>query len=151
MRYCLGFAFDNNHAFQRVLLIKKTKPEWQCGKLNGIGGKIEPTDPTHKDAMVREFREETTIETTKKDWRLVGRISGHNTENCGKWVVAIYSAIIPFVSQLPAKDPTEEKLTHIRVDELSWNRDVIPNLQWLIPLCLDEQIGPFNIIYKTKE
>ncbi len=35
-----GFLFDESR--ERVVLIKKQKPEWQSGRLNGVGGKIEP-------------------------------------------------------------------------------------------------------------
>jgi len=37
--YCLGFAFYRSR--RKVVLIRKTKPDWQRGKLNGVGGKIE--------------------------------------------------------------------------------------------------------------
>jgi 8-oxo-dGTP pyrophosphatase MutT (NUDIX family) len=55
-RYVLGFVFDRG--FRHVLLICKTSPEWQAGRLNGLGGKIEPGE-TPLLAMERELREET--------------------------------------------------------------------------------------------
>lgn len=63
--YCLGFAFDAN--LENVILIEKLKPDFQKGKLNGIGGKIEAGESA-VDAMVREFKEETGVETTTCDW-----------------------------------------------------------------------------------
>jgi hypothetical protein len=39
MEYVCGFMFAND--FTEVALIRKNKPEWQRGKLNGIGGKVE--------------------------------------------------------------------------------------------------------------
>ncbi len=63
--YCLGFAFDAD--MDNVILIEKLKPEFQKGKLNGIGGKIELGE-TSVDAMVREFKEETGIDTTTCAW-----------------------------------------------------------------------------------
>jgi 8-oxo-dGTP diphosphatase len=39
MRYVLGFMFSSDHS--EVALIRKRKPEWQRGKLNGIGGKCD--------------------------------------------------------------------------------------------------------------
>lgn len=57
--YVLGFYFLLNHY---VLLIRKNRPDWQVGKLNGLGGHIEPCETPH-DAMVREFREEAGIQT----------------------------------------------------------------------------------------
>lgn len=67
--YVLGFAFLGN----RVLLIRKTKPAWQAGKLNGVGGKVEPFDADLEAAMIREFREETGITTQVGQWHEFGR------------------------------------------------------------------------------
>ena len=63
--YALGFLF--NQELTKVALIRKNRPEWQKGLLNGIGGQIEEKDgSTTNDnpdynAMVREFREETGV------------------------------------------------------------------------------------------
>lgn len=62
--YVLGFLFDG--CFEKVMLIKKTKPKWQHDRLNGVGGKIEKGE-TSLAAMCREWREETGTEFT--DWK----------------------------------------------------------------------------------
>lgn len=64
-RYVVGFMFDNS--MKSVLLIQKNRPDWQAGKLNGIGGHIEPGEYPI-DAMVREFREETDVKTEVSTW-----------------------------------------------------------------------------------
>lgn len=64
-RYVLGFLFSLM-APTRVVLIRKNKPDWQKGLLNGIGGKVEEGEST-EDAMVREFQEETGVIVTA--WR----------------------------------------------------------------------------------
>lgn len=66
-KYVVGFAFNPKKT--QVVLIKKNKPDWQRGKLNGVGGKVEKMIPetelqrahieTPHQAMVREFQEET--------------------------------------------------------------------------------------------
>jgi len=38
IKYCLGFVFDEQ--LKNVMLIKKEKPTWQRGQLNGLGGHI---------------------------------------------------------------------------------------------------------------
>ena len=38
-KYTLGFIFTP--ALDKVLLVHKISPEWQAGKINGVGGKIE--------------------------------------------------------------------------------------------------------------
>lgn len=53
--YVVGFAFDTR---SRVALIRKNRPAWQAGRLNGIGGHVDPGE-TPDDAMSREFHEET--------------------------------------------------------------------------------------------
>lgn len=54
--YVMGFVFNKTR--NRVLLVKKKRPEWQAGKWNGIGGKIDDTDISPLAAMQREGYEE---------------------------------------------------------------------------------------------
>lgn len=39
--YVAGFLFGPMPRHNYVALIRKNKPDWQKGKLNGIGGKVE--------------------------------------------------------------------------------------------------------------
>ena len=39
IRYTVGFVFSEG--FKSVLLIRKTKPDWQAGLMNGVGGEAE--------------------------------------------------------------------------------------------------------------
>lgn len=70
--YCLGFAFDD---MGRVCLITKDKPDWQRGRLNGVGGTIEPGEDAVA-AMVREFKEETGVTTPDFGWTHFGTMRG---------------------------------------------------------------------------
>ena len=63
-RYVLGFAFFED----KVVLIRKERPAWQAGFLNGVGGHIEDSDKTPADAMAREFSEETSVMTSVGRW-----------------------------------------------------------------------------------
>lgn len=79
--YVAGFLFrqKGNGIFQcegiiEVALIRKIKPEWQNGLLNGIGGKIEPGEYP-LGAMIREFQEEAGLYIL--DWQHFA------TMNCG--------------------------------------------------------------------
>ena len=50
------------HDLSKVLLIKKTHPAKQAGKLNGIGGSFEDGEDTnHKVAAMREVTEECAL------------------------------------------------------------------------------------------
>lgn len=62
--YVCGFAFTEDG---RVLLIRKARPDWQAGLLNGIGGKVEKGE-TPTGAMMREFEEETDARVPMLFW-----------------------------------------------------------------------------------
>jgi 8-oxo-dGTP diphosphatase len=64
-RYCCGFVTDECRI--RVLLIQKNRPDWQAGKLNGIGGHVEEGE-TDREAMSREFQEEAGVCVDKHRW-----------------------------------------------------------------------------------
>lgn len=72
--YVLGFLVSTN--FAQVALIGKLKPEFQKGRLNGIGGKIEPGEKPI-DAMSREFWEETGVTIEPDKWDLMGQYKFH--------------------------------------------------------------------------
>lgn len=69
--YVLGIALSADR--RKILLIRKLTPEWQRGLLNGIGGKIEAGE-TPIQAMLREFKEETGVDTTLHNWSSLGTI-----------------------------------------------------------------------------
>jgi len=73
--YVLGFLF--NEPADAVLLMKKLRPEWQAGFLNGIGGKVEPGEPP-AGAMVRECEEETGL--TGINWHYRAFMRGANDD-----------------------------------------------------------------------
>jgi len=82
--YVLGFCF--NSSLTTILLIRKTHPAWQAGKLNGVGGKVEEGE-TPTQAMEREFREEACFET-KHGWVQFGSLRGD------EWVVHLFHTCV---------------------------------------------------------
>lgn len=64
-KYVLAFAFTPD--LKQVALIRKEKPAWQAGKINGIGGKVEPEE-AWTTAMTREFKEETGVYVLQEQW-----------------------------------------------------------------------------------
>lgn len=68
--YCVGFAFYGSD----VVLIRKARPEFQKGLLNGVGGKIEFGESAVQ-AMVREFFEETKTQTYNSQWKYFGYLN----------------------------------------------------------------------------
>lgn len=130
--YVLGFAFSKDK--QRVLLIKKKRPEWQKGLLNGIGGKIEKNETAY-DAMIREFKEETGIVTEHDDWTIYSVMEGD------KFKVCVFSAFLDSLDT--AQSMTDEQVINASVKHTLpiLNREGVTNLSWLIPMALDENYG----------
>jgi 8-oxo-dGTP diphosphatase len=64
--YVVGIILDNTA--EKVLLIRKNRPRWQIGRLNGVGGKLEEGESSY-EAMVRECSEECVL--LLHNWLLV--------------------------------------------------------------------------------
>ncbi|MGE0412002.1 MAG: NUDIX hydrolase [Verrucomicrobiales bacterium] len=124
--YVLGFLFSPDR--QRVALIRKAKPDWQKGLLNGIGGKVEFGEDDFQ-AMAREFREETGYQK-KIDWRNYCAMEGIG------WEVSCFVALgdVDALATADEEEPVEVR----RVEELHPGcKGTIENLPWLIALALD--------------
>lgn len=136
MLYVLGFLFSKQG--DKVWLINKNKPRWQAGKLNGIGGKIE-TGESAPDAMRREFKEEAGLDI--EHWTCFGSITNQQHD----YYVYCYYAF----SDEEAKTMTDEKVQLCYTASLPKN--VIPNINWLIPMALSFTEGEtslrFDIIH----
>lgn len=128
--YVVGFAFNEDAT--KVVLIRKNKPTWQAGKLNGVGGKVEP-DEIPEDAMQREFLEETGVLTYLDDWQNFLTIRGDG------FVLHCFRAFL----DISGVRTVEREVVEV-VDTYPLPRDTIPNLQWIVPLALDN-IEPFTV------
>lgn len=64
--YVCGFLFSPDQ--NQIVLIEKQKPEWQRGKLNGVGGKLEYNE-SPASAMAREFKEEAGVMIPAERWK----------------------------------------------------------------------------------
>lgn len=130
--YVCGFAF--NSSMTEVLLIRKNRPEWQKGFLNGVGGHIEDGE-TSIEAMLREFKEEAGLDTISENWTSLIILS----DPFGSWRVYFYYGI--FYLNM-AKSMTDELLIPVDLNVLHKHK-VIPNLLWLIPMAVDSDIKDF--------
>ena len=119
----VGFLFRND--FKEVALIQKQKPDWQKGKLNGIGGKIEPGEKPIQ-AMRREFKEEAGAEIKK--WENFCNLNSSD----GSWYVYFFCS---------SESATITSMESEKVDWYSVKKipdlPTIPNLKWIIPLAID--------------
>jgi 8-oxo-dGTP diphosphatase len=136
-KYVVGFMFSPEKHI--VVLIRKNRPEWQAGKLNGIGGKIEPNEAPI-DAMVREFREETGVETTTEDWRYaVGKITGPESE------IFIYRAFSSKVWDI--QTTTDEDVRRYFVEPV--HPEAVSNLHAIIPALLLPSSPLIYLVYNN--
>lgn len=132
----VGFAFSEDR--QRVLLIKKTKPAWMNGLLNGIGGKIEKSE-TASAAMRREAQEEAGLNLLWKPVFLL--MAANKARGVPDATIYVFAAICDITM---AVELTEEQLEIHSVNDLPAN--VVSNLPWIIPVCLHGNISGFPII-----
>jgi 8-oxo-dGTP diphosphatase len=121
-QYVVGFLHDG----QSVVMVRKNRPEWQAGKLNGVGGRIEDGERSY-DAMVREFHEETGCKIF--GWRYF------LTLESGEHLIDFYakkepSYILDLVQTVEDEEILVKSLDNILADEY------IPNLSWIIPLAM---------------
>jgi 8-oxo-dGTP diphosphatase len=132
-KYVLCFLF--NKELTNVALIIKTKPEWQKGCLNGIGGKIEDGETPFK-AICRELYEECGAKIAKGSLINFCIMSGTNNDN-EKFIVNCFTGYYK-LSQLKTK--TEEEIVIYGVDRaISLKNEPlkrIDNVPWLVLLAI---------------
>lgn len=137
-KYVLGFLFSYNR--DRVLLIQKNRPEWQRGKLNGVGGHIEIGE-TPIQAMNRECKEESGLEVDP--WRQFLIIE--STDNI-VYCFRAFTKEMPLALSLPQL--TDEYVDVYKIAQLNRGGLVTVNhLRWLIPLGLDNDVYSAQIVY----
>lgn len=126
--FTLGFCFNGKG--DSVVLMKKLKPHFLSGKLNGVGGSIKPGELAI-NAMVREFKEETGVETRPLYWR------NFCIMNCKLGLVSCFKT---FDTQLfnAAKTTEEEEIIKVVVDALP--DKTLADVCWLLPMAKDENI-----------
>jgi 8-oxo-dGTP diphosphatase len=123
MEYTLAFIFSKRR--EKVLLITKNRPDYQVGKLNGVGGKLERGE-TPLEGIIREVREETTLTIPATDWCFAGNIQGKD------WKVWVYTT--EYSGNLgDALSATDEQVVWYETNSLPAH--CLQNLYWLIPFC----------------
>lgn len=134
--YVAGFMKDS---LDRVALVRKNKPQWQAGRLNGIGGGIEDGE-TPLMAMKREFHEETGF--FHRYWIHFAEIRFPET------VVHFFKAERVNLPDFTKFNDIGEAIEVWPLDvaaSLSAN-SVIPNLKWLLPMAFSDPDAKFALL-----
>lgn len=141
--YVVGFLFSTDRT--QLALVQKEKPDWQKGRWNGIGGKIEEGE-NPIDCMTREFEEETGVRIPPESWEEV--VVLHND-----WFEChffrAFSDNVHFVETREAETISLWDVTRV----LSGYCNVINNLRWLVPLMLDDglHLGKDGQVLRIKD
>lgn len=140
IEYVVGFLFCHS----TVLLVRKARPTWQRGRMNGIGGKVEPGERPI-DAMVREFQEETTLEVVDAQWTHFATLTGDDAGGRFRqgaipkpFQVYFYTARLAYFPERNVETATMGSDEPVFWFDTVNLRSVkfLPNLQWLIPMAL---------------
>ncbi len=125
----VGLVFNEDES--AILLIEKKTPKWQAGYFNGVGGKIEEGE-TPVQAMIRECQEESGLVIDQ--WRCCAVLHAAEFRIFFFWAHADLTQ---------AKTTTKEDIIVCPLRDALWNGKLMPNLHWIIPLCLnfDKNIG----------
>lgn len=126
-----GFNTDN------TLLILKDRPEWQKGRLNLPGGKIEEGE-TPEEAATRELLEETGYKTAVPV-RTLGKMQD------GKFTIFCLKAVITSAEDPKPREGETEVPIWMPWYKAEHDPRLLPNLRVIVPLlrngCTDWIIG----------
>lgn len=125
VEYVCAFAFDEER--KNVALVRKARPDWQRGRWNGIGGKVEPHE-TAGLAVRREFREETGLDIS--GWRHFATLTATPTGQ----VIHFFEVTTPALHMV--RTATDEKIKVHEVARLRFEK-CVTSVAWLIPLACD--------------
>lgn len=126
--YALALLFTPDRA--RVVLMRKTRPAWQNGRVNALGGKLLPGEAPAAAAS-REVMEEAGVRVPEDAWR-----------ELVVWRDPVYRMHVLSAFHDSARDArTAEDQEVFLADASDLPRESIENLRWLIPLALDRDVA----------
>ena len=133
-----------------MALIRKNRPAWQAGKLNAIGGHVEAGE-IPLDAQVREYFEETGVQSQPGDWVFFATLRGGENEENGYRVNFYYSTNEDLLN---VTSMTDEKIEVVKWNEkmYPWNaQDMMHNLRWLGEAARDNILHSRFVSHNTEQ
>jgi len=129
--YTIGIAFCDD--FRKVLLIRKMKPKWQKGLLNFPGGKVEE-DELPIMCVVRELKEECSLNTIIDEWRYIGFMKGGKRKEAYK--VHMFCLREIGLRKKEIKSLTKERVKLYKVESLCKVKS-LSYVEWLARLAIN--------------
>ena len=124
--YVLALLFTPDR--RQIVLMRKSRPAWQAGKANALGGKIQPGE-TPSDAARREVGEEAGVDVDSWEEFLVWDDPVYRMH-----VLRAFHAVAD-----RARTAEDQEVFLANVRELPPN--AIENLRWLVPLALETDVA----------
>jgi 8-oxo-dGTP diphosphatase len=123
----LAYSLDGS----RVALVRKTAKrgeEWQAGRLNGLGGKMEPGERP-SDCMRREAWEEAGQAARGLDWQWVASYIRPGD------AIAVFRAFTDRLDQFESVE-FERNGERVEIHEVATvlGQNLVPNLRYVIPM-----------------
>jgi 8-oxo-dGTP diphosphatase len=136
--YVAGYAFNEERT--QVVLIQKNRPDWQKGCLNGVGGKVEEGE-LPLEAMMREFFEETGVQTFPSEWNHFSNLIWEDDVMGGKAIVYCFRMFSD--KMLDCKTMTDERIVHFDLNDHSLEVQVVRAVNYLLPIAEDKEFVKF--------
>lgn len=132
--YVVGIVLSDD--LRRIALVRKARPAWQAGRLNGVGGHVEPNESAVA-AMRREFREETGVDIFTLDWHYVLTLVAPDGRGKLTATVDFFTARTTHGDLDAMRNAdTSEPVVVLPVEHAIASPDLMPNLRWLIPVAI---------------
>jgi len=123
--YVCAFVFSQS--LEKVYLLRKERPDWQKGLLNGLGGLIK-TNERPSAAMTRAFQEECSVFVHDSQWMDIEDMENQNV------FVRFYTARLP--EGVIPKTTTDENVWGVywrNYNQIGWDQiGVVDNIPYLI-------------------
>ena len=126
LEYVLALLFTPDG--HEIVLVRKTRPPWQAGRVNALGGKLHDGESL-LDAARREVREEAGVDIERWEEFLVWEDREYRLR-----------AVRAF-DDAARRARTSEDQEVFLADVRSLPGNVIDNLRWIIPLALDPDVA----------
>jgi len=139
----LGFVFNGDHC----LLIQKNRPDWQKGRLNGIGGKLEPGEYVIP-GVIREIEEETGYPSSllcRLKWNHFTQMY-FESSNARMHVLSAEWTGLDFWDYYDPDVDNGGEGTPVIVNINNLPNNCLPILHWLIPMSKRPKTAPWKMI-----